>query len=240
MTEAATVERRRAEAMARDIVIPPRGDAHDHAVPLTRGERYRVDSLVERLTARPGDVRGDIRNVAALVDDVGHTSGGIALGLNEELAELARRHPREFVEETGGDLAEQTREAIIDSMRLPASAREGVKARARMIRDELAGPKSDGRGVAPGRGGVDRLARLAPMRGEPGGAVRVQPLDQGRRSTTTSVSTGRTGDISGRSRPWRRSGRSTRRRSRSTSATCLGRPRRPSTGERPDAPIMVL
>jgi hypothetical protein len=43
------------------------------------------------------------------VDQIGHTSGGRALGVNEELADLARRHPREFIEETGGRLGRPSR-----------------------------------------------------------------------------------------------------------------------------------
>jgi hypothetical protein len=109
MSEVTAGNRERAEEIARDIVVQPRGlSPYERAAPLTRAERHQVNSLVGRLTARPEDVREDIRNVAALVDEVGHTSGGIALGSNEELADVARRHPREFVEETGGDLAERT------------------------------------------------------------------------------------------------------------------------------------
>jgi hypothetical protein len=140
-------ERQKEEAMqmARDLVIPPTGSPSDRCVPFTSWEREKAQTVFHRLVAQPEDCREDIRNLASLVEMAGHTSGGLAMGLLEEFRDMARRHPQEVIDQTGGDLARQTWERIAEILE-PRSetAREGLLCKIRQLRAELAGPSPSG------------------------------------------------------------------------------------------------
>ena len=140
-------ERQMAEAMqmARDIVVPPMGGPYDRFVPFAPEEKEKAQAIFHRLVAQPKDCREDIRNLVRLVDMAGATSGGGAMGLRKELRDMARRHPQEFIEETGGDLARQTWETLAETLE-PRSetAREGLLCKMHQLRAELAGPKPSG------------------------------------------------------------------------------------------------
>ena len=131
--------------MARDIVVPPTGSPSDRFVPFTPWEKAQAQAIFHRLVAQPESLREDIRNLVSLVDMAGATSGGEAMGLRAELKDMARRHPQEFIEETGGDLAHQTWERIAEILE-PCSetARKGLLCRIRQLRAELAGPNPSG------------------------------------------------------------------------------------------------
>ena len=140
-------ERQMGEAMqmARDIVVPPMGGPYDRFVPFSASEKERAQAIFHRLVAQPKSPREDIRNLASLVDMVGATSGGKALGLRTEFRDMARSHPQEFIEETGGDLARQTWETIVQTLEPRSeSAREGLLCKMHQLRAELAGPKPSG------------------------------------------------------------------------------------------------
>jgi hypothetical protein len=140
-------ERQKEEAttMARDLVIPPTGSPSDRFVPFTSWEKEKAQAIYHRLSARPDGPREEIRNLASLVDMAGHTSGGLAMGLLAEFRDMARRHPQEFIEETGGDLARNTWESLAETLE-PRSqtAQEGLLCKMHQLRAELAGPKPSG------------------------------------------------------------------------------------------------
>src|SRR5262245_48580893 len=140
-------ERRMEQAMqmARDLVAPPRGGTYDQCVPFTSWERQNAKTIFDRLIAQPESPREDIKNLVGLVDLAGATSGGEAMSLRAELMEMARRHPQEFIEETGGDLARQTWRTLAESIEPHSkTAREGVLCKMHQVRSELAGPKPSG------------------------------------------------------------------------------------------------
>jgi hypothetical protein len=134
-------ERQKAEQIARDLIVPPRDDEPwDRIVPLTVREKTEIQSLIHRLVTPPNDVREDIRNVAALVDTAGATSGGMAMSLMTEFRELAQRHPQEFIEATDGDPARQVREMIAQKISGSEIVQKGIAVRLQALRNELAGP----------------------------------------------------------------------------------------------------
>lgn len=138
-------EKEEAMQMARDFVIPPRGGTYDRLVPFAAWEKAQAQAIYRRLVAVPESPEEDIKNLAALVDMAGATSGGEALGLRTELRDMARRHPREFIEETGGDLARETWEMLAETIEPRSeSAREGLLCKMDRLRAELAGPKPAG------------------------------------------------------------------------------------------------
>ena len=57
---------RRAEQMARELVVPPKGNPSDHTVPLTALEKAKARALVHRLVTPPTDARHDIKNLAEI------------------------------------------------------------------------------------------------------------------------------------------------------------------------------
>jgi hypothetical protein len=135
-------QKKEAMQMARDLVIPPTGSPSDRAVPFSSWEKEKAQAIFHRLVAQPQNHREDIRNLINLVDFAGHTSGGLAIGLLEELREMGRRHPQELIEETGGDLARQSWEGIAEILEpCSDSAREGLLCKVRQLRAEMAGPK---------------------------------------------------------------------------------------------------
>jgi len=138
-------EQEAAMTMARDLVIPPRRSPSEGFVPFTPWEKEKAQAIFHRLVAQPKSPREDIRNLVSLVDMAGATSGGEAMGLRAELRDMARRHPQEFIEETGGDLARQTWETLAETLEPRfETAREGLLCNMHHFRAELAGPKPSG------------------------------------------------------------------------------------------------
>ncbi|WP_165220231.1 hypothetical protein [Aquisphaera insulae] len=134
-----------ARQLARDLVVPPRGGPYDRFVPFSTWEKQKAESIFDRLVAQPKSPREDIKNLVGLVDLAGSTSGGEAMGLRSELRDTARRHPQEFIEETGGDLAHKTWELLAESLEPQSeTAREGLLCKMHQVRSELAGPKPSG------------------------------------------------------------------------------------------------
>src|SRR5437660_1322943 len=82
-------ELRRAEQMARDLVVPPVGSPSDHVVPLTSLEKEKVRILISRLVTPPRDARHDIKNLADILHFAGATSGAEKMGLWDEFRSLA-------------------------------------------------------------------------------------------------------------------------------------------------------
>src|SRR3954447_18423494 len=107
-------EMKRAEQIAREVVVPSQGGPWDHAVPLTSLEKEKVRILANRLVTPPRDARHDIKNLADILHFAGATSGAEKMGLWDEFRSLARQHPREFIEECDGDLAQQAQEALLE------------------------------------------------------------------------------------------------------------------------------
>jgi len=128
--------------MARELVVGPKGSPSDHAVPLDAHEKEKARALVHRLVTPPKDARDDIKNLADIIDIIGATSGAETMGLWNEFRSLARKYPQEFIEECGGDLAQQARETVLERA-FPQCrvAQEGLAVKLRVLRDELAGPK---------------------------------------------------------------------------------------------------
>src|SRR5262245_40955323 len=102
----------KAEVMAREMIVPSMGGPWDAVVPLSVHEKADMRALVHRLNHQPEAVRDDIRNGARVFELAGSTKGGQALGLREEFRALARRHPAEFEEVCGGNMATEAREAV--------------------------------------------------------------------------------------------------------------------------------
>lgn len=128
--------------MARELVVGPKGSPSDHAVRLDALEKEKVRILVRRLVTPPKDARDDIKNLADILHFAGATSGADEMGLWKEFRALARQYPQEFIEECGGDLAQQARETLLERA-FPQCrvAQEGLAVKLRVLRDELAGPK---------------------------------------------------------------------------------------------------
>ena len=138
-------EKEEAMTMARNFVVPPGDGPYDQVIPFTKWEKAQAESIYDRLVAQPKSLREDIKNLADLVDSVGGTSGGEAMGLRQELRDVARRHPQEFIAETGGDLARQTWERIAETLEPQSeTTREGLLCKMYHLRSELAGPKPSG------------------------------------------------------------------------------------------------
>ena len=141
-------ERQQEEAMqmARDLVIPPRGDPYDRFVPFTlvgEGPRLRPYSIV--LSPNPRARGRKSGTLSSLVDMAGATSGGEAMGLRAELRDMARRHPQEFIEETGGDLARQTWERLAETLEPHSeTAREGLLCKMHQLRPSWPAPSPRG------------------------------------------------------------------------------------------------
>jgi hypothetical protein len=128
--------------MARELIVPSQGGTSDHVVPLNALEKEKVRILVKRLVSQPKDARDDIKNLADILHFAGPTAGAGKMGLWREFRALARQHPQEFIEECGGDPAQQAREALFEKFPFSCQvSREGMAVKLRVFRDELAGPR---------------------------------------------------------------------------------------------------